>query len=85
MKKAKNREMKVSEGTRDLVECTSRLNDFYLESARALNSAFGANENTTRLFSEELTPAFGKLFDVMKGFIAESVVSHIDDDEIKEI
>lgn len=85
MKTTVNENLKVSAGTRQIVECVASLNDNYKQTVEALNTAFGSNEISARMLMKEYLPAFLELQKVLKGFIAESVASNIDRDEVNEI
>lgn len=77
--------LSVSAGTRILAECLVGLNNNYEEVVKALNVAFGSNEISGRMFSQEYLPAFLELQKVLKGFIAESVTQSLESEEINEI
>ncbi len=77
--------IKVSAGTYSLVNCLAGLASNYEEIIKALNTAFGSNEISARMFTKEYLPAFLELQKVIKGFIAESVASKLDGDEMDPI
>lgn len=77
--------IKVSAGTYALVDCLAGLACNYEEIIKALNTAFGSNEISARMFTKEYLPAFLELQKVIKGFIAESVASKLEGDEMDSI
>lgn len=85
MKTTVNENLAVSAGTRAMAECLASLNNNYEEIIKALNTAFGSNEISARMFTQEYLPAFLELQKVIKGFIAESVASKLEGDEMDPI
>lgn len=77
--------IKVSAGTYALMDCLAGLASNYEEIIKSLNTAFGSNEISARMFTQEYLPAFLELQKVIKGFIAESVTRKLDGDEMDPI
>lgn len=85
MKTIINDKLVAGPGTQSLVECLVNLNNNYYEVIKALNTAFGSNQTSSRMLTNEYLPVFLELQKVLKCFIAESVGANIEGEEVNKI